>query len=88
VELNKAPAIAQRDRRALTRTLSRKREREANERCAARRVISEAGKVSSGQVPMATVKLHGGEPLCFGDFHLGQQMKGTRQPGRNPASFK
>jgi hypothetical protein len=23
--------------------------------------------------------------LCFGDFHLGPQMKVTRQPGRNPA---
>ncbi len=23
--------------------------------------------------------------LCFGDFHLGQQMKATRQPGRDPA---
>src|SRR5687768_10725997 len=25
------------------------------------------------------------EALCFGDFHLGQQMKVTRPPGRNPA---
>jgi hypothetical protein len=25
------------------------------------------------------------EPLCFGDFHLGPQMKVTRLPGRDPA---
>ena len=25
------------------------------------------------------------EALCFGDFHLGPQMKVTRPPGRNPA---
>jgi hypothetical protein len=25
--------------------------------------------------------------LCFGDFHLGPQMKVTRQPGRNPARY-
>ena len=25
------------------------------------------------------------EPLCFGDFHLGPQMKVTRPPGRDPA---
>ena len=24
--------------------------------------------------------------LCFGDFHLPQQMKVTRPPGRDPAS--
>ena len=24
--------------------------------------------------------------LCFGDFHLGQQMKVTRPPGRDPAT--
>jgi hypothetical protein len=24
-------------------------------------------------------------PLCFGDFHLGPQMKVTRPPGRDPA---
>ena len=28
------------------------------------------------------------EALCFGDFHLGQQMKVTRLPGRDPAWFK
>ena len=26
------------------------------------------------------------QPLCFGDFHLGPQMKVTRPPGRDPAS--
>ena len=26
------------------------------------------------------------QALCFGDFHLGQQMKVTRPPGRNPAT--
>src|SRR5688500_10399599 len=25
------------------------------------------------------------QALCFGDFHLGQQMKVTRPPGRDPA---
>src|SRR5215207_5117395 len=25
------------------------------------------------------------EPLCFGDFHLGPQLKVTRPPGRDPA---
>ena len=30
-------------------------------------------------------KWAGVRALCFGDFHLGQQMKVTRQPGRNPA---
>src|SRR4029450_3136981 len=25
--------------------------------------------------------------LCFGDFHLGQQMKVTRLPGRDPAAW-
>jgi hypothetical protein len=25
------------------------------------------------------------QPLCFGDFHLGPQMKVTRLPGRDPA---
>jgi hypothetical protein len=25
------------------------------------------------------------QPLCFGDFHLGPQMKVTRPPGRDPA---
>ena len=28
------------------------------------------------------------EALCFGDFHLCQQMKVTRPPGRNPATNK
>jgi hypothetical protein len=28
------------------------------------------------------------QALCFGDFHLGQQMKVTRPPGRDPAPFK
>jgi hypothetical protein len=27
------------------------------------------------------------QPLCFGDFHLGPQMKATRPPGRDPASY-
>ncbi len=27
----------------------------------------------------------GVQPLCFGDFHLGPQMKVTRPPGRDPA---
>jgi hypothetical protein len=26
------------------------------------------------------------EALCFGDFHLGQQMKVTRLPGRIPGA--
>jgi hypothetical protein len=26
--------------------------------------------------------------LCFGDFHLGQQMKVTRPPGRDPARIR
>jgi hypothetical protein len=30
-------------------------------------------------------KWAGVRALCFGDFHLGQQMKATRQPGRDPA---
>ncbi len=34
----------------------------------------------SGQAKWAGVRA-----LCFGDFHLGPQMKVTRQPGRNPA---
>ncbi|HEY2927906.1 hypothetical protein [Piscinibacter sp.] len=25
--------------------------------------------------------------VCFGDFHLGQQMKVTRPPGRDPARY-
>ncbi|HUG24899.1 hypothetical protein, partial [Piscinibacter sp.] len=35
----------------------------------------------------STVKVHGVafQALCFGDFHLGQQMKVTRPPGRDPA---
>ncbi|HUG25595.1 hypothetical protein, partial [Piscinibacter sp.] len=35
----------------------------------------------------STVKVHGVafEALCFGGFHLGQQMKVTRPPGRDPA---
>ena len=32
-----------------------------------------------------TAKWAGVGALCFGDFHLGQQMKVTRPPGRNPA---
>ena len=28
------------------------------------------------------------EPLCFGDFHLGPQMKVTRLPGRDPAGWQ
>jgi hypothetical protein len=28
------------------------------------------------------------EPLCFGDFHLGPQMKVTRPPGRDPADWQ
>ena len=27
-------------------------------------------------------------PLCFGDFHLGPQMKVTRPPGRDPAGWR
>ena len=27
------------------------------------------------------------QPLCFGDFHLGPQMKVTRPPGRDPAAW-
>ena len=27
------------------------------------------------------------QPLCFGDFHLGLQMKVTRPPGRDPAPW-
>ena len=30
-------------------------------------------------------KWAGVQALCFGDFHLGPQMKVTRLPGRNPA---
>jgi hypothetical protein len=30
-------------------------------------------------------KWAGVRALCFGDFHLGQQMKVTREPGRDPA---
>jgi hypothetical protein len=32
-----------------------------------------------------TAKWAGVQALCFGDFHLGQQMKVTREPGRDPA---
>ena len=28
------------------------------------------------------------EPLCFGDFYLGPQMKVTRPPGRDPAGWQ
>ncbi|HUG21602.1 hypothetical protein, partial [Piscinibacter sp.] len=37
-------------------------------------------------VASSTVKVHGVafEALCFGDFHLGQQMKVTRPPGPGP----
>ena len=34
-----------------------------------------------------TAKWAGVRALCFGDFHLGQQMKVTREPGRDPAGF-
>jgi len=27
------------------------------------------------------------QALCFGDFHLCQQMKVTRPPGRDPATW-
>jgi len=33
-------------------------------------------------------KWAGVRALCFGDFHLGQQMKVTRQPGRDPAGSR
>ena len=39
----------------------------------------------STSVRSATVKWLVFEALCFGDFHLGPQMKVTRQPGRDPA---
>ena len=32
-----------------------------------------------------TPRSAGVQALCFGDFHLGPQMKVTRVPGRNPA---
>jgi hypothetical protein len=35
-----------------------------------------------------TAKWAGVGALCFGDFHLGQQMKVTRKPGRNPAGSR
>ena len=35
--------------------------------------------------PDATVQIAGVEAVCFGDFQLGQQMKVTRPPGRDPA---
>jgi hypothetical protein len=28
------------------------------------------------------------EVVCFGDFHLDQQMKVTRPPGRDPARIE
>ena len=28
------------------------------------------------------------QPLCFGDFHVGPQMKVTRPPGRDPAGWQ
>ena len=36
----------------------------------------------SGQAELYVVAF---EALCFGDFHLGPQMKVTRPPGRDPA---
>jgi hypothetical protein len=35
-----------------------------------------------------TAKWAGVGALCFGDFHLGQQMKVTRQPGRTPGALQ
>jgi|GEM_PF-6035195 len=35
--------------------------------------------------PSEQAKWAGVRALCFGDFHLGQQMKVTREPGRDPA---
>ena len=39
----------------------------------------------SGQAALYVVAF---EALCFGDFHLGLQMKVTRPPGRDPACFE
>ena len=43
-----------------------------------------ASKRASGLQPSAPHKCVF-QALCFGDFHLGQQMKVTRPPGRDPA---
>jgi len=44
-----------------------------------------APKRASGLQPYALHKCVF-QALCFGDFHLGQQMKVTRPPGRDPAT--
>ena len=46
------------------------------------REISQAMIFSSRSVTTKSLVF---EPLCFGDFHLGRQMKVTRPPGRDPA---
>ena len=44
------------------------------------------GRPESRALTQQTSGQIGIEALCFGDFHLCQQMKVTRPPGRNPAT--
>ena len=48
-------------------------------------VPSDASKAMIFSARSVGIKWLAFEPLCFGDFHLGQQMKVTRPPGRDPA---
>jgi hypothetical protein len=47
-------------------------------------IAAEAIRPNIGPPPARTIA-SGHQALCFGYFHLGQQMKVTRPPGRDPA---
>jgi len=55
---------------------------------AKRKRFGSLGLRKSGALTQQTFGQMCVEALCFGDFHLGQQMKVTRPPGRDPATVR
>jgi len=54
----------------------------------ARKRFDSLGETKPGALTKKVFGQIGIQALCFGDFHLCQQMKVTRPPGRDPATSK
>ncbi len=73
----------------LVRERSKFEPQEVRRRCAASKSTRERPELLVDDKPRALTQQMSGQigiqALCFGDFHLCQQMKVTRPPGRDPA---
>ena len=68
------------DRSGATETMSCRACAKAPDRAGRRRIWPSTDSLVAKEVN----QIAGVEAVCFGDFHLGQQMKVTRPPGRIP----